>query len=1046
MQSPSNDPQFASNSRPSLELVTQQFLDACQNQGDRPPPRLEVFLAPFAEPELSIVRAQLEEIQKKFARSSAAASHEGEYARGTNSDRTIETKQNEPKKVEAPYFEEPGTVEHVAVPDDTAKRLVTHGRAKLESSAVTGEFVGTPNGLKDRYDSSNVTGDFTDQQDGTLDHYDSKDKSGEFDAEVAETAAFALREKAAERQIPKTVAGYEVLEVLGRGAMGVVYKARQRGLKRLVALKMILSGEHASAQDLARFQAEADAVAQLHHAGIVQIYEIGEDEGRPFFSLEFVDGTSLHKKLQEAPMSPKESAAMLHKMALAMAYAHERGVIHRDLKPANILLTSDGLPKIGDFGLAKSMGEHESGLTQTGTVMGTPSYMSPEQGSGLTREIGPLSDVYSLGAILYDMLTGRPPFRGTSVMDTLEQLRTREPVSPVQLQPGVPRDLETICMKCLQKDRNKRYADAGAMAADLRRFLNGEPILARPISNAERLWRWGKRNKFKAATAAGALLSAMVITVLLVAVVVTVLVFNQKLSFERNEAVVAKNVAVEQTTIAKQEKENAEKAEIEANRQKEIAVGEKIIAVQQTDKQRDTAKQATMGMIQFLKKMYNAMQSKRLAIDASSDIKKMRANILKDIRNSVENVRRKIDAVASDTFTEQLEAEQVALMLMQLGQTEEPREILEKARKSLAMRVDKDPTNVRARANLGIMEQHLGDVALDLEGDARRALKHFLTSRTLHEENRLRPMGGDFKPNEHRWSLGHDNVRVAKAYLALGQAEKAKPFLDEALKYYTEWRDASPKNNQIEPNGYIFQTQMLLGIYSSHLGDAKGVQDHFDISLGIGRALIQAAPNYPDFKIDNAEAAAAYGDSLLRVEKTTESQKQYLASLSFLNEFYAKQPDDIAHLPLLALANERLGIVGLLLNQEAKAKEYNEVAMRLRKELWDIEQSNVSRHLAYVVSMARAGEIEQAMKECATLRAQVEKSTELMLQVARCFAICARTEAPEKKTNIEQAMTALVTATNPDFKDATVLLADPDLSILREVPEFKALIAKIKAR
>ena len=256
--------------------------------------------------------------------------------------------------------------------------------------------------------------------------------------------------------------GYEILGVLGRGGMGVVYKARQTQLKRVVALKMILAGAQAGTSELARFRTEAEAVARLQHPHIVQIYEIADHEGRPYFSLEFVDGGTLAKQLAGAPQPPRDSARLLHTLAGAMDAAHQAGIVHRDLKPANILLAGAGpalgqyVPKIADFGLAKQL-DTDSSQTQTGAIMGTPSYMAPEQANGQINRIGPATDVYALGAMLYELLTGRPPFRGAAMLDTLEQVRTREPVSPRELQPSTPRDLETICLKCLQKEPAKRY-------------------------------------------------------------------------------------------------------------------------------------------------------------------------------------------------------------------------------------------------------------------------------------------------------------------------------------------------------------------------------------------------------------------------------------------------------------------------------------------------------------------------------------------------------------------------------------------------------------
>lgn len=310
----------------------------------------------------------------------------------------------------------------------------------------------------------------------------------------ADASDFSLAEDVA-AAVPEQVAvpGYDILGILGRGAMGVVYKARQRGLNRVVALKMVLAAGHADAHQLGRFQAEAEAAARLQHANIVQIYEVGEAGGLPFFSLEFIDGISLADKTQGRPLPVREAAQTVERLTLAMAYAHRQGIIHRDLKPANILISSEGLPKITDFGLAKRL-EGDSSQTKTGTIMGTPSYMAPEQAWGKNKEIGPLSDVYGLGAILYATLTGRPPFVGTTLLETLEQVRTKEPVPPRHLSPGTPRDLETICLKALQKEPEKRYSSADALAEDLHRFLAGEPIKARPVSAGERAWRWCRRN------------------------------------------------------------------------------------------------------------------------------------------------------------------------------------------------------------------------------------------------------------------------------------------------------------------------------------------------------------------------------------------------------------------------------------------------------------------------------------------------------------------------------------------------------------------------
>jgi WD40 repeat protein/tRNA A-37 threonylcarbamoyl transferase component Bud32 len=298
--------------------------------------------------------------------------------------------------------------------------------------------------------------------------------------------------------VPARVGQYELLQKLGKGGMGVVYKARQRNLNRLVALKRILSGAYASPQELARFHIEATDLARLRHPNIVQIYETGEDENCPYFSMEFVDGGNLARQLDGAPLPARRAAELVEVLSRAMHHAHQQGIVHRDLKPGNVLVTADGVPKVTDFGLAKGLGR-EGEQTEPGAILGTPSYMAPEQACGKNDEIGPVTDVYGLGGILYELLTGRPPFRGTNAADTLHQVRSQEPVAPSRLQPKVPRDLETICLKCLQKEPHKRYASALALAEELRCFLHGEPIRARPVGPGERLWRWCRRNPALAA-------------------------------------------------------------------------------------------------------------------------------------------------------------------------------------------------------------------------------------------------------------------------------------------------------------------------------------------------------------------------------------------------------------------------------------------------------------------------------------------------------------------------------------------------------------------
>jgi len=309
---------------------------------------------------------------------------------------------------------------------------------------------------------------------------------------------------------------YEIDRELARGGMGVVFRARQISLNRPVALKMILAGQLADETDVKRFYIEAEAAAHLDHPGIVPIYEVGQHDGQHFFSMAFVEGRSLAERLTDGPMPAREAASLLLEVAGAIEYAHRQGVIHRDLKPANILLAGDGRPRVTDFGLAKRV-RADDGLTGSGQVMGTPSYMPPEQAGGKRGDVGPAADVYALGATLYCMVTGRPPFQGATAMDTVLQVLSDEPVPPRRLNASVPLDLETICLKCLAKEQARRYGSAAALGDDLRRYLGGEPILARPVSDWERAAKWTRRNPILSGaigTAAAALVAVAVIAVL----------------------------------------------------------------------------------------------------------------------------------------------------------------------------------------------------------------------------------------------------------------------------------------------------------------------------------------------------------------------------------------------------------------------------------------------------------------------------------------------------------------------------------------------------
>lgn len=346
-------------------------------------------------------------------------------------------------------------------------------------------------------------------------------QAGNANADPSATKLFAADQTArvgATAAAGRRFGDYELIEEIAQGGMGVVWKARQVTLNRIVALKMILTGRLAGQEEVRRFYIEAEAAAHLDHPGIVPIYEVGQHAGQHFYSMGFIEGQSLAEKLARGPLPPREAAELVKEVAEAISYAHQRGVIHRDLKPGNILVDQEGQPRVTDFGLAKhdsaindpASSARDRPLTLTGQILGTPSYMPPEQAAAKTN-VGPPADVYSLGAVLYALLTGRPPFQSASVVDTLMAVIQEVPIAPRKLNSSLPLDLSTICLKCLEKDIHHRYASARELADELQRYLNGEPILARPITRAERAARWIARHPMAAGASGFGLLAVVLL-------------------------------------------------------------------------------------------------------------------------------------------------------------------------------------------------------------------------------------------------------------------------------------------------------------------------------------------------------------------------------------------------------------------------------------------------------------------------------------------------------------------------------------------------------
>jgi serine/threonine-protein kinase len=567
--------------------------------------------------------------------------------------------------------------------------------------------------------------------------------------------------------------GYEIIEEIGRGGMGVVYKARHVRLNRLVALKMILAGAHASDDQIARFHIEARAVAQIQHPGIVQIYEDGDHEGLPYFSLEFVPGGSLSQAIGGKPQPPRSAATTVMALCRAMAEAHSRGIIHRDLKPANVLLTIDGQPKITDFGLARQMDE-DSRQTRSGAIMGTPSYMAPEQAWGQTHEIGPLSDQYALGAILYDMLVGRPPFQGATTLETLELARTQEPVPPTRLQPNVPIDLETICLKALQKDPAKRYPDAAAMAEDLRRFLDGEPIVARPVGSLERLWRWCKRNPRVAILAAAVLLLMIFTAVGSAAFAASMKALNGKL-----EALNGKLArSVEEETKARQIAQSKEQAAIAAMRAEAEAREKAKALVQGALAQNRNALEAHRTLSVLLNQRLLSIpgtQGLREELIRTS-LTGLEATIA--LLEQLGTVARDKEGFALATRTLAGINQRAGQIAMEYGKYDETARYFRRMDELARELAASDPDALEPVKVLAIVKATLAGFQMDKMGDAEAALRLFDEALALRRECLAREPSGD----EAKRGVANMLGAIARAQLQLGNPAAARERYREEIR------------------------------------------------------------------------------------------------------------------------------------------------------------------------------------------------------------------------------------------------------------------------
>jgi tetratricopeptide (TPR) repeat protein len=803
--------------------------------------------------------------------------------------------------------------------------------------------------------------------------------------------------------------GYEVLEELGRGGMGIVYKARHQRLDRFVALKMIRAGAGARPEDLARFEAEAKAVAAIDHSNIIKIFEIGEQDGLPYFSLEFLPGGTLATRIGGKPQPAEEAARIVDVLARAMHVAHQHKVIHRDLKPGNVLFAADGTVKISDFGLVKRL-ESDSGQTRSGSILGTPSYMAPEQAQGDNETVGPAADQYALGAILYELLTGRPPFQGTSVLDTLEMVCTKEPVPPSQLQPKTPRDLETICLKCLEKEIPRRYPDALALAEDLRRFRAGEPILARPVSGAERLWRWCLRNPRVASLSAA-------VALLLVIVAAGSSIGALIVSGQNRELGKAKK-------LAEEKEQRAVAAARAANEQNRSAVESHVDQIRLLE-----------GKLRFVPAIQNEREQ---LLDKAVARLGGAAEAMTDLRREVEwapeDEERNWRSLASAHHAlgrVNLSRNQVTDAMAQFRQAEE----------IIAKVATADPENPDLRANWCRILRQLGDVSMNRLADAEGAQKYLHRSIEISRACLAKKPDQDVFKSELANSLGY----LAGSELTLGHLEKARELYREELDVRKSFSPAEANRLEYRRELASFYAQRAeLFVRSRDLAEGQRL---YDECAALRERIAADNPDYWPAQNDLALSYNQQGSMRFPQGRDAAAARQFhQKALSLLEKRAKAEPSDLENKHTLSQTVYYEATCALHSGDKPNSEAGFRRSLAICKELETDPKAKVWES-DLMLALARCGDHAQAAAKAAALVATPPKDERLYVVAADGYALAAGaagSNASLVQRYKTEALDCLRKAKDRGWADVASLEKDTDLEPIRNDQAFQALLREFR--
>jgi serine/threonine protein kinase len=859
-----------------------------------------------------------------------------------------------------------------------------------------------------------------------------------------------------------SIPGYEIIGELGRGGMGIVYKAREIALDRLVALKVVTAGSLASAEQKARFRGEARAEARLQHPNIVQVHAVGEHEGFPYLSLEYMDGGSLGQKIARQPQPPRQAAQIVYLLSRAMAYAHQHGIIHRDLKPANVLLQNrvtthntnntnqktkekqsksassrslsshssdscnswfDAVPKIADFGLAKFL-EEESGHTRSGNLMGTPSYMSPEQAGG-RKNIGPATDIWALGVILYELLVGRTPFTGASTVETLENVRTREPVPPTQLQPKVPIDLDTICLQCLRKEQSQRYASADELADDLRRFLDGEPIRARPIGAMGRLLRWSRRNPRVAALSA-----AVLLLLATVAVVSTVFVFV--LEGRQRQLETAWMQARSNEEMARREGQRADDKAKEALARYQLLHEALVVVIDKV--QRD------------LQAVPSTAQARREILEAAIKV------LQKNVAQGRDSTRLPERSLATSHMI-------MGHILREQHKTKEAIEHYNQCHAILETLYRANPASDKATGNYSVSLSVQADLALELQNDVAVAEKLYRQALALQEESLAH------RPEQPELAEAVFHRLIANSHHRLGEIlmrsqpkppQSARERQREAQQHFEKAREqmalALPEEDTLGNHLKMEQICYHLGEMNERLDRPAEARRAYELCLAERKKLAADLPADTHRQMEKLRLYGKIGDLYLFADET-ETARRYYSEAVAANEELARRDRTPNSRILLSLNYYRLATAYLRRRERGLADDYYRKCLDLRVALQKQHPDVLGLKIDLMIAQGRCGLHREAAAFAHELRQRYPTDTRQLLNAACGYALSAfsvvvgkseeKLSAEERRLRqdyCDRAVEALRQAKKNNYNDVKNLQIEPDLDPIRSDKGFQALL------